>query len=126
MNEVKKYRETVRALFPIFGPHEKRFFSDFNRNLEEYLNTLPNSGFSDLEKEFGAPSVIISEYLSNVDAYYLRKQLRRSKYIRISCISAIALLITALIIWGVFNYKTYCDFQRALPVIEETTIQVTE
>lgn len=126
MNEVKKYRETVRALFPIFGPYEKRFFFDFNRNLEEYLNTLPNAGFSDLEKEFGVPSAIISEYLSNIDTYYLRKQLQRSKYIRFFCISAAAFLISALIIWGTYNYKAYCDFQRALPVIEETTIQVTE
>lgn len=126
MNDLKKYQQTIRSLFPVYGLYEKRFLTDLNNNIAEYVETYPNPSFSDLEQKFGSPAVVISEYLSSVDTHYLSTQLSRTKYIRIACICIIITFFAVLTICYVYNYKAYIDFQKALPAIEETTIHINE
>ena len=126
MNDLNKYLKTIRSLFPVYGHYEKRFFSDLKNNLTEYAETHPNSSFSDLSQAFGSPASIISEYLSSVDTAYLSKQLSRTKHIRRTCICTIIALIIALAIGYAYTYKAYLEFEKALPAIEETTIEVNE
>lgn len=124
MNDLKKYLKTIRSLFPIYGPYERRFYTDLKNNIFEYSKNCMEPSLSDLENKFGSPPNIISEYLANIDTNYLSKQLSRSKYIRNTCACTIIALIIALVIWGGSNYKSYLDFQDALPAIEETTIEI--
>lgn len=124
MNDLIKFQKTVRSLFPVYGPYERRFFNDLKNNISEYTEHRTDVKFSDLEDEFGSPTNIISDYLSSVDTNYLSKQLSYTNYIRYTCICMIIIFFIALIIWNISNYKAYLDFYDALPAIEETTIQI--
>lgn len=109
-------------MFPIYGPYEKRFYSDFKQNISEFADTKENIIFSDLEEKFGSPANIIQDYLNNVDTNYLLKQLSHTKHVRITCFCFILGIISAITIWGVTNYISFKAFQDNLPAIEETTI----
>ena len=109
-------------MFPIYGPYEKRFYSDFKQNISEFADTKENIIFSDLEEKFGSPANIIQDYLNNVDTNYLLKQLSHAKHVRITCFCFILVIISAITIWGVTNYISFKAFQDNLPAIEETTI----
>ncbi|MFP3155224.1 DUF6120 family protein [Lachnospiraceae bacterium ZAX-1] len=123
MNERKKYQNTIRSLFPVYGPYEKRFFEDLKSSIAEYTQSFEYVRFSDLEKEFGTPTNIMSEYISNLKPEYLRKQLLRSKHIRIMCISITVIFIIFLIIGKVYFHKAYLKFQETIPAVKETSIQ---
>lgn len=126
MNDLKKYLKTIRSLFPVYGHYEKRFFADLKNNIAEYVESCPNPSFSDLKQVFGTPASIISEYLSSVDTNYLAKQLSRARYIRTTCVFTIIAFFIALTICYAYTYKAYLEFQKALPAIEETTLEVSE
>ena len=129
MNNIKKYKKSIRALFPIYGPQEKRFYADLENNIMEYAKSTGNTAdisFADLENEFGTPAKITSDYLSHVDPDYLYKQLSRTKYIKaafvtffISCIIALAALV-------IFYYKAYQTFEENMPATEEVEIEEIE
>ena len=126
MNDIKKYKKSIRSLFPIYGSQEKRFYADLENNITEYTKNSTDISLTDLENEFGTPAKIISDYLSNVDTAYLSKQLSRTRYTKAVCISFIIVCIIALTIWGAVYYKAYQDFINALPAIEETEIEIIE
>lgn len=123
MNDITKYKKMIRSMFPIYGPYEKRFYSDLKQNIAEFVGNRENIEFSDLQEEFGSPAAIIQDYLDNVNSDYLIKQLSRTKYIRISCSFIILGIISILAVWGITNYLSYKTFQENLPAIEQTTIE---
>lgn len=123
MNDITKYKKMIRSMFPIYGPYEKRFYSDLKQNIAEFVDNRENIEFSDLQEEFGSPAAIIQDYLDNVNSDYLIKQLSRTKYIRISCSFIILGIISILAVWGITNYLSYKTFQENLPAIEQTTIE---
>lgn len=123
MNDIKRYKKDIRALFPVFESYEKRFYTDLIANITEYTKNHENTNYADLREEFGSPPKIICDYLSNVDPKYLSKKLRRSKYIKISCFFIVVACMITLCLWGRFYHRAYLDFYNALPAIEETTIE---
>lgn len=123
MNDITKYKKMIRSMFPIYGPYEKRFYSDLKQNIAEFVDNRENIEFSDLQEEFGSPAAIIQDYLDNVNSDYLIKQLSRTKYIRISCFFVILGIISILAVWSITNYFSYKSFQDNLPAIEQTTIE---
>lgn len=126
MSDSTNYLKTLRALFPIYGPYEKRFFSDFKNNIDEFITFHPHPCREDLEDNFGPPTAVISEYLASINTDYLARQLSRTKFIRITCLSILCTLIIGLGIFTAFNYKSYLDFQDALPAIREITIETND
>ncbi len=123
MNDIRKYEKMIRSMFPVYGPYEKRFYSDFRRNLSEYNLTQKDPDFSDLEKQFGKPSDIIRDYLEHADTGYLIRQLYRTKHIKTACVCVLCGIIAGLIIWNASCYHSYQVFMENLPAIEETTIE---
>lgn len=126
MNNIKKYKKSIRSLFPIYGPQEKRFYTDLENNITEYTKNSTDISLADLENEFGTPAKIISDYLSNADTDYLYKQLSRTKYIKAAFISFLITCVIALAALGVVYYKAYQTFEENMPATEETEIEELE
>ena len=122
MNDAKKYLRTIRHLLPVYSSYEKRFYSDFKNAVTEHMLLFPDSKFADLECAFGVPKIIICDYFSTVDKDYLSKCMSKIRYIRIIVFCIVFCCVLALSVWSGFIYKSYRDFQDALPAIEETTI----
>ncbi len=123
MNDITKFEKMVRDMFPIYGPYEKRFYSDLKKNIAEFSDRNDSVVFSDLQKKFGSPTDVIRDYFDNVEPDYLIKQLSRTRYIRLTCFIVILAIISALVAWNIKNYIAYKTFEENLPAIEKTTIE---
>ena len=121
---IRDYVKTVKSTFPTFGKFEKKYLSNLEVHLHEYLEENPSATYEDLVSEFGTPSSIISEYFSEIDEQYLLRQLKIRKHVK----SAIAIiLILALLLDGwcyYLAYRNYINAKNENIVYEETIIKV--
>lgn len=120
---IKRYYKEVKLLLPVHGKHEKRFLSDLKLSLVEFAADFPGITYSQLCKEFGEPREVIINYYANIDADYLRKQLRRVHLIRIGVICVVCLIAIVCIIETVLIYLSYLDAQEAIITKEVTVIE---
>lgn len=98
---VKKYLNSIKKLFPIYGKKEKQYIQNLQTPLLEYAIEKEGVSYEDLIEEFGTPSHVISEYFSEVDEQYLFRQLRIRGYIK-------KFLVFVLVAFLAFN--GYCYF----------------
>lgn len=51
MNDSKRYLKKIRAILPVWGSYEKRFYKDIRSNVTEFCMAHPDYTYSDLEHE---------------------------------------------------------------------------
>ena len=73
--EQKRYLKEIKALLPVYGKYEKRFFRDIKDSISELESE--NITYEFLCKELGRPEDLIVNYYQEIDSHYLRKQLKR-------------------------------------------------
>lgn len=94
MNDyTKKYLRDVYSAFPVKGKNEKRFIRDFKMSITEYVNQHSNCNTDDLLEEFGDPKAIIIDYFNNMSSETYLNMMKRSFYLKISTLVALALMI---------------------------------
>lgn len=69
--EQKRYLKEIKALLPVYGKYEKRFFRDIKDSIGELESE--NITYEFLCKELGRPEALIVNYYQEIDSYYLRK-----------------------------------------------------
>ena len=123
MNDSKRYLKKIRAILPVWGSYEKRFYKDIQSNVTEFCITNPDYTYADLEHEFNSPEEIVSQYLTNIDPDYLSRKLSFAKYVKVVCTFLISAIMIAFISWNIFLYNAHHEFTETMPTIEETTIE---
>lgn len=119
---IKDYLKTVKSTFPTFGKFEKKYLSDLEVHLHEYIDENPSATYDDLISEFGTPSSIISEYFSEIDEHYLLRQLKIRNHIK-HFIFIIVILALFLDGWCYYlAYRNYVNAKNENIVYEETII----
>ena len=63
MNDSKRYLKKIRAILPVWGSYEKRFYKDIRSNVTEFCMAHPDYTYSDLEHEFTSPEEIVKGVL---------------------------------------------------------------
>ena len=122
--EQKRYLKEIKALLPVYGKYEKRFFRDIKDSIGELESE--NITYEFLCKELGRPEALIVNYYQEIDSYYLRKQLKRSKLMKITIILililAIGLFICRMFLMF-FLYNLYLDGKNAIITHETIVIE---
>ena len=126
MNDSKRYLKKIRAILPVWGSYEKRFYKDIRSNVTEFCMAHPDYTYSDLEHEFTSPEEIVSHYLTSIDPDYLSRKLSFSKYVKATCTVLISAILIAFLIWNIVLYNARQEFINALPANEDTTIEIIE
>ena len=126
MKDSKRYLRKVRALLPVWGSYEKRFYKDIRSNVTEFCMAHPDYTYSDLEHEFTSPEEIVSHYLTSIDPDYLSRKLSFAKYVKATCTVLISAILIAFLIWNIVLYNARQEFINALPANEDTTIEIIE
>ena len=104
MNDSKRYLKKIRALLPVWGSYEKRFYKDIQSNVTEFCNAHPDYTYADLVHEFNSPEENVSQYLTNIDPDYLSNKLSFKKYIKVTCVLLISTILIAVMSWNLFLY----------------------
>ena len=118
MNDSKRYLKKIRAILPVWGSYEKRFYKDIRSNVTEFCMAHPDYTYSDLEHEFTSPEEIVSHYLTSIDPDYLSR--------KATCTVLISAILIAFLIWNIVLYNARQEFINALPANEDTTIEIIE
>ena len=124
MNDSKRYLKKIRAILPVWGSYEKRFYKDIRSNVTEFCMAHPDYTYSDLE--FTSPEEIVSHYLTSIDPDYLSRKLSFAKYVKATCTVLISAILIAFLIWNIVLYNARQEFINALPANEDTTIEIIE
>ena len=111
----------IKALLPVYGKYEKRFFRDIKDSISELESE--NITYEFLCKELGRPEDLIVNYYQEIDSHYLRKQLKRSRIIKITIIVILILAIGLFICRMVFLYNLYLDGKDAVITHETIVIE---
>ena len=126
MNDSKRYLKKIRAILPVWGSYEKRFYKDIRSNVTEFCMAHPDYTYSDLEHEFTSPEEIVSHHLTSIDPDYLSRKLSFAKYVKATCTGLISAILIAFLIWNIVLYNARQEFINALPANEDTTIEIIE
>ena len=78
--EQKRYLKEIKALMPVYGKYEKRFFHDIKDSICEL--DAEHITYEMLCLELGRPEDLIVNYYQEIDSTYLRKQLKRTRSIK--------------------------------------------
>ena len=119
--EQKRYLKEIKALLPVYGKYEKRFFRDIKDSINELESE--NITYEFLCKELGRPEALIVNYYQEIDSHYLRKQLKRSRIMKISITVILLLAIGLFICRIVFLYNLYLDGKDAVITHETVVIE---
>lgn len=123
-NELKHYFKQIKTLFPVYSKNEKRFFENFQEDINDYIELKQNVSIVDIKNHFGQPTDIISNYLSELDNEILYKRLSTAKAVKGIIILAIILLISFFVFLGTLAYSDYQaaqheQIEKEVVVIEE-------
>lgn len=123
MNDSKRYFKKIRALLPVWGSYEKRFYKDIQSNVTEFCNAHPDYTYADLVHEFNSPEENVSHYLTNIDPDYLSNKLSFKKYIKVTCVLLISTILIAVMSWNLFLYTARREFKEIMSQFDGTTIE---
>lgn len=100
MNKIcKEYITEIKSFFPIYRKPERVFIKKLTLDIEDFCEESKTTNKSKLYDKYGKPNDIVNNYLSSVGIEYISKQIRISRYIKITII---ALVILAIVVTSIF------------------------
>lgn len=120
---IKYYIKDIRLLFPVYHKYEKRFFADFQANVQEYIDIHPESTMDSLIEVFGTPKDVICEYLSSMDSEYYLTHIKSAKNIKFGIFIAMIAVIILLMLKMVFLLQVKEEAEKAIVTTEQTIIE---
>ena len=119
--EQKRYLKEIKALLPVYGKYEKRFFRDIKDSISELESE--NITYEFLCKELGRPEDLIVNYYQEIDSTYLRKQLKRTRSIKAVVLIIVLLAVVISLCRLGFLYSLYLDGKNAIITHELVVIE---
>lgn len=122
-NLCKQYIRNAKALFPVMGKEERKYFKSLELNLQDYCEETSWSSLEELYKNFGTPAEIVNSYFTSVNMDYVLKQIRRTKVIKTILITFVVAALVTMTTCCTILYSAYQVFQYEQIFSEETVIE---
>jgi nucleotide-binding universal stress UspA family protein len=119
---LKHYLKQIKSLFPVYGKHEKRFLTDFEKDIQDYLQSDSEASVESAISHFGSPADIIQDYMDNIDIDDLIKRARFAKTVRAGVIIIVLIVAIVAATLSVTYYYQSKEAQEALASIVEIEI----
>lgn len=126
IQEVKKYMQVLKTLFPLITIREGRFLRDIRIELIEFCKRHPDTTYEEISEEFGYPEDVLKEYIATQDGDYLLKSLKRKQVWKISLGIVIIATLVCVISGLTVIYKSYTDSKKAVLDTYDVRIGVEE
>ena len=93
--ERNQYINQIKKLLFCSSKERKKFFKEFNDNIDDFLKDNPEASIDELQKAMGTPQEIADGFLSNTSTKDIKQ---RTSIVRVLIISAtiITLIITVV------------------------------
>ena len=122
--ESRRYYGDIKSLIPSRGMYEKELLKNYKQQIQELNISNSNITYNELQDIIGHPKDIVSSYYEYVDTDYLIKRLRASRNIRLCANTALALIVTAFIVFVTLTTIDYINSNNAnIAYISESITQ---
>ena len=122
--ESRRYYGDIKSLIPSRGKYEKELLKNYKQQIQELNISNSNITYNELQDIIGHPKDIVSSYYEYVDTDYLIKRLRASRNIRLCANTALALIVTAFIVFVTLTTIDYINSNNAnIAYISESITQ---
>lgn len=121
--QLKQYFKQIKLLFPIYGKDEKRFLSDFQVTVEEYVEHHSDCSLNDVVERFGEAEDVVHDYITTLDQSQLCKRINLRNVIKK------VLILIAIFAAVIFAYRFYLLnelYQQAQENMLSYVVQVIE
>lgn len=122
-NLCKQYIKNAKALFPVMGKAERKYFENLELNVQEYCEETSVSSLEDLYKNFGTPAEVVNSYFTSANMDYVLKQIKRAKVVKTTLIAFVVAALIAMTTCCTILYSAYQVFQDEQMFSEETVIE---
>lgn len=98
--DVKRYIKDCKKILRFSNTYDKKFFSSFITQLEDYCKNNENSSYEELCNTYGTPKELAINTISDLDENILEKRLHSDilgSRIKICAIAIILLLLTSIV-----------------------------
>ena len=122
-NELKRYFKQIKMFFPVYGKEEKRFLSDYQLAVEDFVECHSECMIDDIKEHFGAPQDVVHDYITSLDQTQLCKRIDLRHMIKM------VLILIVLLAAAVFAYRFYLLnelYQQAQKNMLSYVVQVIE
>lgn len=99
---------------PINGKNEKRLLKDIKSRLAELSKESISCSYEQICNELGDPSDIVIDYYNNIDADYLIKKLRFTKFIKGIAICIIVAISVITLLDSFYLHKLYLESKNTI------------
>ena len=103
--ELKKYYKQIKSNLPMYTSKEKKFISDLQSSVCEYIEAKPECIMDDIVERFGTPNEIVQTYLEGVEDIDPKKLKLYRRKIKI----IIGVLLVALITVTAYTIYIHSD-----------------
>lgn len=100
-NELKRYFKQIKILLPVYGKEEKRFLSDYQVAVEDFVERHSECMIDDVKGHFGTPQDVVHDYITSLD------QTRLCKRINLRHMIKMILILIVILAAVVFAYRFY-------------------
>lgn len=110
----KKYYNNLKLLLPVNGKNEKRLLKDIQSRLAELSEESTSCSYEQICDELGDPSDIVINYYNDIDAEYLIKKLRFTKFIKGIAICIIIAISVLTLLDSFYLHKLYLENKNTI------------
>lgn len=120
---LKQYLKNIKTMLPLKGKEEKKFITDLNNSIQDYIESNPDYTILDIYDRFGTPAEIVSGYFDTVDINRLISRLKVSKWIKRAILILILLAFSYNCFKGVLLFREFQSAQQSNAYVIETTLE---
>lgn len=78
---IKEYLRALRTIFPFQGKQERLYLKQLKKQLIEFYDEFPLCTYENITDQFGAPTIVVANYCSNMADNKLIHRLQYRKYL---------------------------------------------
>lgn len=119
----KKYYRDIKTIIPSVGKQERRLIRDYKMRITELNQIKPDITYDELQKNFGTPVNIVTEYYELADTGYIMKKIRTAKILRFCLYCILVLTLAGFIISISANIKLYHEIHNSIITHEKIIIK---
>lgn len=95
--ERKQYLKEISSSLVCSAKDRKKFINDFNDNIDEFINSNPETSIDELKKVMGSSQEIAEEFMANASPKEIKKRISAIRILIISIVIIVLIMVIFLI-----------------------------
>ena len=119
LNDLKKYKKTVKSLLLCNTEMSAKFMSDFDNDIDAFIEEQKVSSMDEIYKHFGAPEEVAQSFFVNADIRAIKKKISMKQALLFFLVAVLAVYGIAMAVVVHNAKKSDASYTVVYPAVEE-------